>query len=87
MTGTYDIFRDFPKGGPIWVEVVQGLENARARLTKLCESSPGEYFIFDSTAAKIVEKVPYPSQSSKAADPSKNRRFRFLLPRRLQTSH
>jgi hypothetical protein len=51
---TYDIFRDLPESGPIWIEAVQGLEDARARLVKLLETRPGDYFVYDPIAAKIV---------------------------------
>jgi hypothetical protein len=51
---TYDIFRDLPDSGPIWIEAVQGLEDARARLMKLLETRPGDYFVYDPVAAKII---------------------------------
>jgi hypothetical protein len=54
MQMTYDIFRDLPESGPIWIEAVQGLEDARARLVKLLETRPGDYFVYDPVAAKIV---------------------------------
>jgi hypothetical protein len=53
MKVTYDIFRKFP-GGPIWIEAVQDLEHARLRLEKLVESRPGDYFVYDTSSAKIV---------------------------------
>jgi hypothetical protein len=54
MNETYDIFRELADTGPIWIEVVQGLDNAKARLTELLEAHPGNYFIFDPLAAKVV---------------------------------
>ncbi|HTP43881.1 MAG TPA: hypothetical protein VMJ13_04915 [Candidatus Acidoferrum sp.] len=54
MKSTYDIFRKFPDDRPIWIETVQGLENARTRLSKLCETNPGDYFVYDPTTAKII---------------------------------
>jgi len=53
MKVTYDIFRKLP-GGPIWIEAVQDLEYARLRLAKLVESRPGDYFVYDTSSAKIV---------------------------------
>lgn len=53
MKVTYDIFRRFP-GGPMWVETVQDLEDAKMRLANLIESRPGDYFAFDASSAKIV---------------------------------
>ncbi|HEY4951531.1 MAG TPA: hypothetical protein VIH88_14435 [Candidatus Acidoferrales bacterium] len=54
MNETYDIFRDLAETGPIWIEAVQGLDNAKARLTELLEAHPGNYFIFDPLAAKVI---------------------------------
>jgi hypothetical protein len=54
---TYDIFRRLPDGGPIWIEAVQTLEGARARLTSLLAAQPGDYFVYDLFQSKIVEHV------------------------------
>jgi hypothetical protein len=54
MNETYDIFRDLAETGPIWIEAVHGLDNAKARLTELLEAHPGNYFIFDPLAAKVI---------------------------------
>ena len=54
MNQTYDIFRDLAETGPIWIEAVQGLDQAKARLTELLEARPGNYFIFDPLAAKVI---------------------------------
>lgn len=54
MAAAFDIFRAFPDSGPIWIEVVHGLENARSRLRELRQSRPGDYFLFDSTNARVV---------------------------------
>jgi hypothetical protein len=54
VTATYDIFKGLPDREPIWVESVQGLDNAGARIIKLLETRPGDYFVYDSIAAKIV---------------------------------
>jgi hypothetical protein len=54
MNETYDIFRDLAETGPIWIEAVQGLGAAKARLTELSEARPGNYFIYDPLAAKVI---------------------------------
>jgi hypothetical protein len=54
MNETYDIFRELAETGPIWIEAVHGLENAKARLTELLEAHPGNYFIYDPFAAKVI---------------------------------
>jgi hypothetical protein len=85
MNATYDIFRDFPDDGPIWIEAVQGLENARARLMKLHETRSGDYFVYDPTSSKIVataiESAPIqvPSTLCDASPPTGSVR--------LQTTH
>ena len=53
MKVTYDIFRKLP-GGPIWIEAVQGLEHAKARLTNLIQARPGDYFVYDASSSKVV---------------------------------
>ena len=53
MKVTYDIFRKLP-GGPVWIEAVQDLEDAKMRLTNLTKSRPGDYFVYDATSSKIV---------------------------------
>jgi hypothetical protein len=54
MTETYDIFSDLEETGPIWIEAIQGLDNAKARLTELLQAHPGNYFIYDPLAAKVI---------------------------------
>ena len=53
MKVAYDIFRKLP-GGPVWIEAVQDLEDAKMRLANLTESRPGDYFVYDVSSAKIV---------------------------------
>jgi hypothetical protein len=44
MGSTFDIFK-VTSDGPLWVEAVQGLERAKARMADLALTSPGEYFV------------------------------------------
>jgi hypothetical protein len=55
---TYDIFRGDPGDSPIWIEAIQGLRNAKDRIVELCDRHPGEYFVFDSVTAKVVNVLP-----------------------------
>ena len=79
MEAAYDIFRAFPDSGPIWIEVVHGLENARFRLLELRQSRPGDYFVFDSANAKVVattaESVKVPTPAILQVRPSQRPRF------------
>jgi hypothetical protein len=61
MKVTYDIFRRLP-GGPMWVETVQDLENAKKRLENLAKSRPGDYFLFDPSSSKIIFGVVEPAR-------------------------
>jgi hypothetical protein len=54
MTVTYDIFRKLPAGEPVWVEAVQGLEDAKSRLSELVTVRPGDYYIYDLGRERIV---------------------------------
>jgi hypothetical protein len=56
MNDSYDIFKYLAGTGPIWIEVVHGLDSAKARLAELFETRPGNYFIFDPRAAKIIAR-------------------------------
>jgi len=44
MDSTFDIFK-ITSDGPLWIEAVPGLEGAKARMSDLALTSPGEYFI------------------------------------------
>lgn len=57
MSDSYDIFRDLAESGPIWIEAVQGVENAKARVTELLATRPGNYFIYDPLAAKVISSA------------------------------
>jgi len=53
-SATYDIFRKLPAGEPVWVEAVQGLEDAKSRLNELVSVRPGDYYIYDLGHERIV---------------------------------
>lgn len=54
MSLTYDIFRKLPDGASIWIEAVQTLELARARLANLVKTQPGDYIVYDLSRRQIV---------------------------------
>jgi uncharacterized surface protein with fasciclin (FAS1) repeats len=43
---TYDIFKKDATGNPIWLETVEGLDQAKARVRLLRASGTGEYLVF-----------------------------------------
>ena len=57
MKRTYDIFKKLPNIGLIWVEAVEGLEHAHARVCELVSAHSGEYFVYDLMHKKIVESA------------------------------
>ena len=54
MKAPYDILRKDAFGSPIWVEAVESLEQAAARLKELARRSPGEYIVFSQKTSQIV---------------------------------
>jgi len=53
----YDIFRRSPGHGLIWVEAVQDLEIARARISALLKSCPSDYLVYDLRLARVVLQI------------------------------
>jgi len=54
MKAPYDILRKDALGIPIWVEAVESLEQAAARLKELARRSPGEYIVFSQKTSQFV---------------------------------
>lgn len=44
MGSTFDIFKETPDG-PLWVEAIQGLREAKERMAHVVLIYPAEYFI------------------------------------------
>jgi len=55
MDATFDIFKKLPDGHPLWVQAVEGLEEAKKQLARLAASSPGDYFIYCARNGRIVQ--------------------------------
>jgi hypothetical protein len=53
----WDILRRERDGSFIWMEAVQDLNTAKARLAELIAAAPGEYFVFDQRSQEIVAKL------------------------------
>ena len=58
MAPMFDIFSTLPDGGPLWLEAVEGLDEAKKRLNILAEARPGSYFIYSEKTGGVVERVP-----------------------------
>jgi hypothetical protein len=57
MNSTFDIFRGLPDGYPVWLEAVQGFEEAKRRLSSLASTSPGEYFVYSVGQKAVVASL------------------------------
>jgi len=51
----YDIFREDSCKGPLWIETVVGLDEAKRRVLQLHAQSPGNYRVFDPLAGAFIE--------------------------------
>jgi hypothetical protein len=60
----YDIFMKLPDGSPLWLEAVQGLDQARSRLASLARSSEGDYFVYSEKSGGIIERASTGSAST-----------------------
>jgi hypothetical protein len=56
MGSIFDIFKATPDG-PLWVEAVEGLTEAKERMAHLALTSPGEYFIHSQEKGIVARQV------------------------------
>jgi hypothetical protein len=52
---TYDIFKKISAKDAVWLETVQGLQQAKTRLLHYRSNSTGEYLVFDAAEAKFID--------------------------------
>jgi hypothetical protein len=52
---TYDIFEKTSNKDAVWLEAVQGLQQAKKRLLHYRSNSTGEYLVFDAAEAKFID--------------------------------
>jgi hypothetical protein len=57
---TYDIFEKFPNGDLLWRGVVQGHENAIARLRELGQTSSNEHFVLHTPTQAVIARINSP---------------------------
>ena len=78
MKKIYDVFKRFPEG-PLWIQSVEGMDEARRLVTFLCSRNDGCYFVYDSARAEIVaESSSIPPSPVRLAQG--NRRSGFVNP-------
>jgi hypothetical protein len=51
---SFDIFKKLPDGQPLWVQAVEGLEEAKRQLTQMALASPGDYFIYNTRSGEVI---------------------------------
>jgi hypothetical protein len=56
MEKSFDIFSGTQKNA-MWVEVVEGLSNARERMQQMAEEKPGQYFVFSTTLHMLICEI------------------------------
>jgi hypothetical protein len=52
-----DIFRKLPDGHFLWVNAVEGLEEAKSQLRRLAKLNPGDYMIYDTRLGCAVQST------------------------------
>ena len=57
METNFDIFKRLANGNRFWIACVTGIEQARARITRLKVIAPGEYLIYSERKGCFVETV------------------------------
>lgn len=67
METIFDIFRRLPDGKPLWIESVQGLRAATARLEYLAAATPGDYFLYSEKSGGMVDIGETIQQKHRAA--------------------
>jgi hypothetical protein len=64
IASMFDIFATLPDGSPLWLGAVEGLDEARHRLSGIAESRPGNYFIYSEKTGGVVERIPFASNDA-----------------------
>lgn len=54
MTAPFDIFENEKSGTVLWVGSAATIEDARFRIQKIAENSPGEYVVLNQKTGKKV---------------------------------
>ena len=57
MESLFDILQKIDDVNFLWIEVVEGLRTAIARIEELQARTPGEYVVFDQRTQQVVAKL------------------------------
>lgn len=55
MVPKFDIFQKLSDGQPLWIRAVESLKESERQLDQLMFTSPGNYFIFDSSTGSVID--------------------------------
>jgi hypothetical protein len=55
MDGAYDIFKKSSTKDAVWLETVQGFEQAKKRLLHYTSISTDEYLVFDAAEGQFID--------------------------------
>jgi hypothetical protein len=61
MDYRFDIFKRRSNGNTLWITTVEGLTEAKRRMARFAQLSPGEYFVY-SQGKGIVAELSVESQ-------------------------
>jgi hypothetical protein len=57
-TTTYDIYKEYPRASPVWVEAVQGVQDAVKRMAKVSANDPSsDYFLYCSETGRVLGRL------------------------------
>jgi len=54
---TYDLFSGAPEEDVLWLEAVDGLNNAIDRMTQRSRENPGRYFVYSAGSQAVVASI------------------------------
>ncbi len=54
MSCKFDVFKRDLTGHPIWMAALEGLEEAKERMNRFAEDSPGQYFIYSEERGIVL---------------------------------
>ena len=77
MNHRFDIFKRLQNGNTLWITAVEGLREAKKRMTRLATISSGEYFIYLQGKGIVAEFSPGTRRGREWPEPP----ARWLRPR------
>ena len=63
---SFDIFEGTPETEPRWIEAVEDLDNARARMEMIASEMPGTYFVYSLPTHTVISKTDTSDKCKKA---------------------